>query len=1231
MFGKIAAGFSAAKIGEMLISLGKESVQLASDLEEVQNVVDVTFGSAGASKIDAWAKNAGSQFGLTETQAKKFTSTLGAMMKSAGLSGSEITDMSTDLAGLAADMASFYNLDFDTAFQKIRSGISGETEPLKQLGINMSVANLNAFALEKGLNKTFDQMSQSEQTMLRYEYLMSATADAQGDFARTSDGLANSTRTLQTEITTLKTKLGDVLTPAVKELLGYVNQFFPKEVGHQRTLMDDINDVDIDKDTKLKEIGIVADQARTLIGYLDEIGDNKSAPTTVKNLAKGANTLNNSAKDNWESLEDSLSGMDDLKTLFSDQSTAENTVKGIATGANKLNGSTKANWTSLLTSLQGIDGLENLFTDSETAIGTVEDLAAALSGESVTTSKAQAWDVFLGALSSNAEAIADITGESVEDTQAWLSGMAEEAKKISPTDAAAWDRLLTTFSNKLGFDLKEGIPTYVQDIAKGANTLRSTSPTHWESVMKSLTQIDGLQNLFGDSETATGTISDLASALSGNGITTNKAQAWDTFLGALADNAEAVSALTGKSVEETKKWLEGMAAEAHNLSPEDAAAWDTLMSALVTGLGMSGTAEGQEFLSLLTQNFLALGNESDEAVKGMQALGYLTEDIEAKQADWLATCRELVRVIPGLSDIIDTNTGEIKGGIPALKAYVDEWERMSKYETEVAALREKQRIFNENNDLDTLESNVRFKRAALNARVGEGNLAYTAGSSVKLDDNGNIVYDSNGNPVIEYQYGNFVNDIAHEVRFRIRNGKNFSADAIINDMFGNQYGDIHHQQSRAWYLGLDDKSKAAIREYTEAVIAYEDAAYYLPLINERIEKDVEEIGEAYGVTEKEIEAAAAAAEDAAASMSLLERAANADADAIEDISTAVDTALEALQELDEYVASVRADTASSVNSTLSGFSGIETAAEKYARQAAEAYQKYKDEFGEDAKNQDVWAETIWDGGEQVTLVSMNDALDSQLKFMKEYNENLEKARAAGVSEDILAFLSDGSEESAMYLHAIAEAIDHEDWTGIQKLNKQWAEVQAGKEDFVDVLTEQKLAADDSFDAMVAKAQEAAKGLDVSGDAGQSIRNNMEAIRTNLADSIPGIEEEINTIVDLMNRLEGWNIHLDLTTDTGEGEAETDGSFATGLDYVPFDGFLAQLHEGEGILTAEENRVWQQFITGGRGVDYDQLGGVMRENIKAGGNVYLEGRVVGRVMSDIQGDQYRTLQRSGWQQ
>ena len=198
-----------------------ESIGLASDLKETQNVVDVTFEDSAAT-INKWAQEALNAYGITETKAKQYSSTLGAMLKSMGIADDQVLQMSMDMAGLAADMASFYNLDHDTAFEKIRSGISGENEPLKALGINMSVANLNAFALEKGMNKAFDKMSQAEQATLRYQYLLEATKDAQGDFARTGDSFSNEMRKLQTNLDRIKTEFGKgllgVVTPAISLL-----------------------------------------------------------------------------------------------------------------------------------------------------------------------------------------------------------------------------------------------------------------------------------------------------------------------------------------------------------------------------------------------------------------------------------------------------------------------------------------------------------------------------------------------------------------------------------------------------------------------------------------------------------------------------------------------------------------------------------------------------------------------------------------------------------------------------------------------------------------------------------------------------------------------------------------------------------------------------------------------------------------------------------------------------
>lgn len=253
-------------IGSAIKDFAAESVGLASDLQEVQNVVDVTFGN-DAKTIETWSKKANKQFGLTELQAKKYTSTLGAMMKSSGLTGNAITSMSTDLAGLTADMASFYNLDFETAFEKIRSGISGETEPLKQLGINMSVANLEAYALSEGITKSYESMTQAEQVTLRYNYLMQATADAQGDFARTSDSLANSQRILSTNFDTLKANIGEALLPVINSAVGAVNDLFAA-LTPEVDITGTFDQIEQDYEASLEEIN---GKEFTALGLIDEL------------------------------------------------------------------------------------------------------------------------------------------------------------------------------------------------------------------------------------------------------------------------------------------------------------------------------------------------------------------------------------------------------------------------------------------------------------------------------------------------------------------------------------------------------------------------------------------------------------------------------------------------------------------------------------------------------------------------------------------------------------------------------------------------------------------------------------------------------------------------------------------------------------------------------------------------------------------------------------------------
>lgn len=221
-FSRLAKAIGLVMIARKALDTIKTGIDYASDLAEVQNVVDVTFGSA-TEAINSWSKDCLAAYGMNEVSAKRYAGTIGAMLKSSGLAGDAIVDMSKDMVGLAGDMASFYNLDLETAFEKIRSGISGETEPLKQLGINMSVANLEAYALSQGITTAYNEMSQAEQVMLRYNYLMSTTADAQGDFARTQDSYANQTRLLSESWLEFTGVMAEQLLPVLTTIVSWLN------------------------------------------------------------------------------------------------------------------------------------------------------------------------------------------------------------------------------------------------------------------------------------------------------------------------------------------------------------------------------------------------------------------------------------------------------------------------------------------------------------------------------------------------------------------------------------------------------------------------------------------------------------------------------------------------------------------------------------------------------------------------------------------------------------------------------------------------------------------------------------------------------------------------------------------------------------------------------------------------------------------------------------------------
>lgn len=318
---KTAIGF---RLGYGLLNFGRSAIEIGSDITEVQNVVDVAFGSMSG-MVDKFAESATENFGLSEIAAKQYSGTMMAMLKSSGVMKESAAEMSITLAGLAGDIASFHNIDTEAAFAKIRSGIAGEIEPLRQLGISMTVANLEAYALSQGITKSYQAMTQAEQVMLRYNYLMWASADAQGDFSRTSGNYANQIRLLTMNFQQLSSVLGQGLIAAILPGIQALNALMGKLIQVAETFRNFVYTL-MGKKLEGSQGGIVND--------LSGIGDTSSG---LENLgaaggdaASGMEDATGAAHDLKKAL--SVLSFDELNQLSESASAAGGALGGIGGG-----------------------------------------------------------------------------------------------------------------------------------------------------------------------------------------------------------------------------------------------------------------------------------------------------------------------------------------------------------------------------------------------------------------------------------------------------------------------------------------------------------------------------------------------------------------------------------------------------------------------------------------------------------------------------------------------------------------------------------------------------------------------------------------------------------------------------------------------------------------------------------------------------------------------------------
>jgi hypothetical protein len=202
---------------------GGAAIKFASDFQESLNKVDVAFKNSSAEVRD-FAKTTLESFGIAEGTALDMAALFGDMSTSMGLSTDEAAKLSTSLVGLAGDLSSFKNMNIEEVTTALNGVFTGETESLKRLGIVMTEVNLKQFAMEQGITKNIKLFTQAEKVQLRYNYVMAQTTNAQGDFARTSDGAANQMRIFQETLKELGAEFGQIMLPTFEKIIKKVNE-----------------------------------------------------------------------------------------------------------------------------------------------------------------------------------------------------------------------------------------------------------------------------------------------------------------------------------------------------------------------------------------------------------------------------------------------------------------------------------------------------------------------------------------------------------------------------------------------------------------------------------------------------------------------------------------------------------------------------------------------------------------------------------------------------------------------------------------------------------------------------------------------------------------------------------------------------------------------------------------------------------------------------------------------
>ena len=324
---KAGAALAAAFGVKKLVDFGKQCLELGSDLAEVQNVVDVTFPKMTA-QVDEFARSAAQSFGLSETMAKQYTGTFGAMAKAFGFTERQAYDMGSTLTGLAGDVASFYNISQDEAYTKLKSVFTGETESLKDLGVVMTQTALDSYAMANGFGKTTSAMSEAEKVALRYQFVQDKLSAAQGDFARTSGSWANQCRILSLQMQSLMATIGQGLINLFTPIIRVINTV----IGKLATLANAFKSF-TELITGNKSSGSDSSGVAAVAGAADDAGTGlENASDSASNLASNTDKVGQAAQNAAKKMK-ALMGFDKINKLDTQSDSNSGSSSSPSTGA----------------------------------------------------------------------------------------------------------------------------------------------------------------------------------------------------------------------------------------------------------------------------------------------------------------------------------------------------------------------------------------------------------------------------------------------------------------------------------------------------------------------------------------------------------------------------------------------------------------------------------------------------------------------------------------------------------------------------------------------------------------------------------------------------------------------------------------------------------------------------------------------------------------------------------